>query len=77
MCFFVGNDFIPHMPLLSIRSGGIDALLFIYKNLLSQMNGYLTNDGELNVKNLDEFLKQVGLVEPKMVKREADFKKMN
>lgn len=41
------------------------------------MNGYLTNDGELNVKNLDEFLKQVGLVEPKMVKREADFKKMN
>lgn len=31
MCFLLGNDFIPHIPSLSIRDGGLDALLFFYK----------------------------------------------
>lgn len=42
MCFFVGNDFIPHLPTFSIREGGVDSLLFLYKKSLPEMGGYIS-----------------------------------
>ena len=49
LCFFVGNDFLPHLPSLSIREGALDGILFIYKNLLPSLGNYLTDGaGGLN-----------------------------
>jgi 5'-3' exoribonuclease 2 len=46
LCYFVGNDFLPHLPTLEIREGGIDTLLNAYKELVPSWGDYLTGTGD-------------------------------
>jgi 5'-3' exoribonuclease 2 len=49
MCFFVGNDFLPHLPSLDIRENGIDTLIAIWRDSIPVMGGYLTKDGHVDL----------------------------
>lgn len=55
MCFFVGNDFLPHLPGLHINEGGLATLFDIYKTILPHCNGYLNENGKLNVVHCQLF----------------------
>lgn len=56
MCFFVGNDFLPHLPSLEIRDQGIDTLINIWRDLVPQMNDYVTKDGYPDMGRVQQIL---------------------
>ncbi|EAN78036.1 5'-3' exoribonuclease XRND, putative [Trypanosoma brucei brucei TREU927] len=55
LCFFVGNDFLPHVPLISIKTRGVELLLDHYVNEFAS-HSYLTDGGEVRFKALSSFL---------------------
>jgi 5'-3' exoribonuclease 2 len=60
MCFFVGNDFLPHLPSLDIRENAIDTLISIWKNCMGKMGGYVTCDGTVNLARAQIILEALG-----------------
>ena len=71
LCFLVGNDFLPHLPSLSIREGGLDLLLVIYAQLLPRLGGYLTHDGNVQLPRFERFAKALGRIEGDILVRRA------
>ena len=68
LCSTVGNDFLPHMPGLEIREGAVDALLLLYKTIVSsRLKGYLTCNGEVNLQRLGALLLQLGKLEAQLL----------
>lgn len=76
LCFFVGNDFIPHVPSLKIREGAIDALLFIYKNEIVNLDYYITEgNGKINLKRAQKIIDRLGEVEESFLQAYSNNKK--
>lgn len=69
MCFFVGNDFLPHLPSLEIREGAIDRLVAIYKRVLPRCGGYLAKHGIVDLGRVQMILQELGYVEDEIFKK--------
>ena len=59
MCFFLGNDFMPHFPSVNIRTGGVDKMMNAYKATIGGTNENLYDGKKIiwkNVRKLVAFL---------------------
>ena len=69
MCYFLGNDFLPHIPSLNIHNSGIENLIINYsrtiKELILENNKviYLLDDLKINFNFLLKFIIRLGLEE--------------
>merc|ERR1719210_636785 len=72
MCFFVGNDFLPHLPSLNIRDGSIDQMLSLYQEILPSLGDYLTDCGQVNLVEIEQFLEYLGGIEDQVFKNSLE-----
>ena len=80
MCYFLGNDFLPHIPSLNIHNSGIENLIINYtrtiKELILENNKiiYLINDLNINSNFLQKFILRLSLEEDTIL-RESFYEK--
>jgi 5'-3' exoribonuclease 1 len=63
LSFFVGNDFLPHLPGLHINEGALSSFFKIYKACLPLMGGYINNSGYMDLQRVEVLLQNIGEME--------------
>ena len=62
-CFLIGNDFIPSIPSLRIKDGGILILISIYCNIFEKINEHLILNNKINESFLLLLFENLSIVE--------------
>lgn len=72
LIFFVGNDFLPHLPSLEIREGAIDMLLKIWKKNLPTVGGWLTKHGQVELSHVQVIMDGIAAQEDEIFRRRQE-----
>ena len=74
MSFFVGNDFLPHLPGLHINEGALTLMFNLYKSILPEMDGYLNENGVLVLPRIQKLISGLAKFEREQFEEEmGDF----
>jgi 5'-3' exonuclease len=71
LCFFLGNDFMPHFPSVNIRTGGVDKMLNAYKATIGNSNENLTDGKKIYWKNVRKLVQHLANLEEENLKMET------
>ena len=71
MCFFLGNDFMPHFPSVNIRTGGVNKMLNAYKATIGGTGEFLTNGKQIYWKNVRKLVQHLATLEEQHFKAES------
>lgn len=70
LCFFLGNDFMPHFPSVNIRTNGIEILLNAYGETIGDTNQNLTDGKNIYWRNVHKFVNFLANDEHENLKQE-------
>ena len=69
MCYFLGNDFLPHIPSLDIHQSGVEYLIIAWADTMNEITleknqiEYLLDTNKVNLKFLTSFIAKLSLNE--------------
>ncbi len=63
VCYFLGNDFIPNIPSIDIKNGGMEFLIKKYVSIQSTLDVYLYENEKINELFLCKFICEIGKFE--------------
>lgn len=77
LCFFLGNDFLPHFPAMNIRTHGIDTLLNIYRMYVGNVTGssIISEDHNINWRILRKVIEKIAVKEKDFLLQEYSYRK--
>jgi len=71
LCFFLGNDFLPHFPAMNIRTHGIQGLLDIYRNCIgNNPTRFLIDNNKIQWRNVSIFINEAAKCEHELLLNE-------